>query len=286
MARTPVDEIIPKIFEDLKFTQEYGRPYSVSGHYYVSKEAATALLARLYWYTDDLANARTEAEKIITSPNMGITNNYQGIWKLQNFKEVIMAIGGLPDSNNGMGWETLHQTAGGRFNHAVERSLVNDFAKEPTDSRRAVIVDIPGLTENPDVAYYTVKYPPNTEADFWPITRVAEMYLISAEAQGYPSGLARLNQLRVARNVPELTTATITNATQFYEAVMRERRLELCFEGFRWVDLSVICRRYNLNITQYLPNIKDINDYNLWYPVLQSEIMINPNLKQNQGYGN
>ena len=86
------------------------------------------------------------------------------------------------------------------------------------------------------------------------------------------------------RNLPALTTETITNTTQFAQAILRERRLELCFEGHRWFDLRVLCGRYNLNITQYLPNISSTTDYNLLYPITANELLINPNLKQNDGY--
>jgi hypothetical protein len=110
------------------------------------------------------------------------------------------------------------------------------------------------------------------------------MYLISAEAQGYPAGLTRLNELRIKRNLPPLTTETVTTATEFYTVLMRERRLELCFEGHRWTDLKRMCKKYKLDIHQYLPNISGIDDINLLYPVPFTQIQLNPNLTQNPGY--
>jgi len=282
IARTKVADIMPKIFEDFKFTQTHARPRSISGPEYVSQEAATALLARLYLQVDDMANARIEAEKIIASPQMGITDNYWGIWTLKNARELIYYSAGTQGSVNA-GWWFRHTTEGGRGSYVVHLSLVEDFAKEPTDSRSVVIIPIVGAT-NPYLSYQCVKYPRSTEDDLWPYARVAEMYLISAEVQGYPAGLSRLNELRVMRNLPPLTTATITNSTEYFEALMRERRLELCFEGFRWTDLRRMCKKYSLDITKYLPNLSGLTDHNLLFPVYQNEMDLNPNLVQNPGF--
>ncbi len=58
------------------------------------------------------------------------------------------------------------------------------------------------------------------------IVRLAEMYLISAEAQGL-TGLNRLNQLRAARNLSALNPATVE---EYQQAVALERRRELLAE--------------------------------------------------------
>lgn len=283
IQRSPVLEIIPKMIADLKFGQENYRPYKVSGPKYLSKEAATALLARLYLYQNDFTNAGTEAEKVIASADLAITNNYLGIWRRANDKELIFFITSSSTDQSPHGFYLRAESNKGRLELPVDPALVEDFAKEPADSRIAVIEKVPEAT-NPKFGWQSVKYNNADNSDMFPVARVAEMYLISAEAQGYPAGLGRLNDLRAMRNLPALTTATITNVTQFAEAVMRERRLELCFEGHRFSDLRRMCTKYNLDIQTYLPNIKDINDSNLWYPIPLEQIIINPNLKQNQGY--
>ena len=280
IARTPVATIITNMIGDLKFAQENGRPYSVTGPKYMSKEAATALLARLYLYNDDLPNAKIEAEKVIASTTVGITNNYLGIWRGTNNKEIIFYMTGSATDQNSHGYYLRAESNNGRFELPVDPTLVADFALEPADARVAVIT-ASGVAAYPRQC---IKYNNADNVDIWPIVRVAEMYLISAEANGYPAGLTRLNQIRAQRGLPALTTATVTNPTRFAQAVMRERRLELCFEGHRFTDLKRMCKKYNLNITQYLPNITGINDNNLWYAVPQEQIQVNPNLTQNPGY--
>lgn len=66
------------------------------------------------------------------------------------------------------------------------------------------------------------------------IVRLAEMYLISAEGQGFPKGVERLNELRRFRGIDNVYP---TSQEEFIDAVLEERRLEFFGEGFRWFDL-------------------------------------------------
>ena len=282
ITRIPASQIIPKIIDDLKFAQANARPYSVTGPKYISQEAVTALLARVYLYNDDLINAEIEAEKVIASASVGITDDYLGIWRGSNDKELIFYITAFGSiDQNAQGFYLRAITNNGRFELPVDETLVADFALEPTDSRR-VVIENSGFTT--PFGYQSVKYNNGDNSDIWPVARVAEMYLISAEANGYPAGLTRLNEVRTNRGLPALTAATVTNATEFYRALMRERRLELCFEGFRFTDLRRMCTKYGFNITEFLPNISGVNDTNLWYPVPHEQRLMNPNLTQNLGY--
>ena len=100
---------------------------------------------------------------------------------------------------------------------------------EHIDKRRTVSVDIQG--SNNVVNKY---YQGDAGHDPIYITRLGEMYLISAEAQGLARGIDRLNQLRRFRGLPDVAPAT---EEAFLDAVLKERRLELFGEGFRWFDL-------------------------------------------------
>ena len=283
ISRSPVADILPKMIADLKFAQDNSRAYSVTGPRYLSKESITALLARVYLYADDLPNARIEAEKVIASTSVEINDKYFDIWRGANEKEILFYIAGASTDQNSHGFYLRAEANNGRHELPVDPTLVADFALGPTDTRRATIASLANPT-SPLFAYECIKYNNADNSDIWPVVRVAEMYLISAEASGYPAGLIRLNGLRAKRALPALTTTNIPNPTAFATAVMRERRLELCFEGHRFTDLKRMCKKYNLNIANYLPNITGINDPMLLYPVPQDQILINPNLTQNPGY--
>ena len=70
------------------------------------------------------------------------------------------------------------------------------------------------------------------------LLRLAEMYLIRAEAQGYPSGLEDLNTLRAKRGLSALSTTDIADEPAFLDAVLGERRAEFNFEGHYYYDLA------------------------------------------------
>ena len=77
-------------------------------------------------------------------------------------------------------------------------------------------------------------------------------------------------------------------------AVLKERRLELCFEGFRWFDLirngkAVECVNNfgNKSSEYYDPEkayVGNITENGLLMPVPQTQIENNLNLTQNPGY--
>lgn len=70
------------------------------------------------------------------------------------------------------------------------------------------------------------------------IVRIAEMYLLRAEALGKTDGLSDLNALRKARGLSERTAADIADDAAWTETLLDERRAEFNFEGHRYFDLA------------------------------------------------
>ena len=95
------------------------------------------------------------------------------------------------------------------------------------------------------------------------------MYLISAEAQGLALGIDRLNQLRNYRGLPSVSPAT---ESAFLDAVLKERRLELFGEGFRWFDL-VRTGKYE--------QVVGVDKKYTVFPIPSRELTLNKELKQN-----
>lgn len=143
-------------------------------------------------------------------------------------------------------------------------------------------------------ALYTA---PNTNYMQKPkIFRVAEMYLISAEAAAQTpateaAALATLNVLRVSRGIPALTGLSGAN---LMNAIRDERTRELLCEGMRLDDL----KRWKLGFTRGpVQNVNIVNigtDYNLktvlatdpkfTWGIPSNDISTNPNLVQNPGW--
>ncbi|UZR95144.1 RagB/SusD family nutrient uptake outer membrane protein [Chondrinema litorale] len=107
-----------------------------------------------------------------------------------------------------------------------------------------------------------------------PILRLAEMYLIRAEAnleEGTTTGaspLEDINTLRERANAPLLTSVTLDD-------VYMERRLELAFEGHKIHDI----KRLQGSVGNFPYNAEE-----LVFPIPQRERNVNPNLSQNAGY--
>lgn len=126
------------------------------------------------------------------------------------------------------------------------------------------------------------------------ILRLADIVLLKAEAL---NELDRLEEARVeidrVRDRVDLTPTPATNKVQMQVAIENERRLELVQEGQRWNDL----KRYNRAVT-VMNSLNEIDlrtnttkVYNMTaekqlLPIPQSERNRNPNLGQNDGYGN
>ncbi|HNX45005.1 MAG TPA: RagB/SusD family nutrient uptake outer membrane protein [Bacteroidales bacterium] len=119
----------------------------------------------------------------------------------------------------------------------------------------------------------------------WPVLRYADVLLMEAEA------LCELNKLGEAykplndvRQRAGLTGLSGLSQDDLRNAIRKERRLELAFEGSRWFDLI----RYDNG--QYAQNFfHSIGKTNftskfLLLPIPQKERDANPNLTQNSGY--
>ncbi len=155
----------------------------------------------------------------------------------------------------------------------------------------------------------------NSYQHFWPVIRLAEVYLNYAEAlfeatgnpafKGALSGtsftlspLEAINRVRAVYGLPGLDAGI--GAADFRQRLRNERRVELAFEGHRFWDL----RRwkigpatkdvYGLDIrqeedcsftsTRTLVQSRDWNDKMYFYPISEVERHKNRNLEQNPGW--
>lgn len=132
-----------------------------------------------------------------------------------------------------------------------------------------------------------------SSADF-PIFRLAEMYLISAEAEARMNGntltatntgYQRISQLRQRAN----GASDVMPATIDLDYILRERTRELMWEGHRRPDLI----RYGYYTSSTYPwpykagileGNATIDSYRTIFPIIQSDMQVNDNLVQNPGY--
>ena len=115
-----------------------------------------------------------------------------------------------------------------------------------------------------------------------PIMRYAEILLIYAEAAGPALGKPYIDQVRDRAGLDPLPGNL--SATQYQEAVYKERRLELGFEMHRWYDLlRHPDPNYFINVMRAAGKT-NIQAKHRYMPIPQAERDKNSNLTQNEGY--
>lgn len=299
MARTPMASVYEQIVKDLQDAQAaLPADYSPANgeRYRPNKWTATALLARVYLYMGEYANAATQAGEVIAQQSLYdlvplsdvfLKNNPEAIWQLQ--QSVTSNIGTA--TPEGTLFIPVPLTAGvPRI--TLSQSLLDAF--ETNDQRKTTWVG----TVNPGsgIQYYPYKYKTGshnavvggTPTEYYMALRLAEQYLIRAEAyaNGAPGGLEAaikdLNKIRQRAGVDPLPLTLTKEET--IEAVAHERQTELFAEwGHRWFDL-----RRTGKATTVLPAIPLkqpwLGDYQFLYPIPLTEIQANINIVQNEGY--
>ena len=131
------------------------------------------------------------------------------------------------------------------------------------------------------------------------IFRLSEMYFIKAEAlvsEGDLAGAAAIiKTIRDVRNrLAPQPLPVYANATAAWADILKERRIELCYEGHRYIDLKRLgALAGGLTIDRYTRDCETVQtcsipltDYRFTVPIPINEINTNPNIRaqQNPGY--
>ena len=117
------------------------------------------------------------------------------------------------------------------------------------------------------------------------VFRLAEMYLIRAEARAQQDNVTESNSaqadINVLRDRANAVTLPAVSKSQMLQIIENERRYELAFEGHRWYDL-VRTGKASTVMPDFSSNWE--STYELW-PIPQREIQNNPALVGNQNPG-
>lgn len=264
-SRTPSAEIWTFIEENLTEASKYLG--TSNSYYYVSDDAVTALQARVFLSQGKKEQAVQAAERLITDGKYAL-DAFEKIFRKQANTEVIFGFENLSEESriniSDLFYTYAHPNRGQGV-YRVTENTVNLFTTD--DARRNMtITNIAGTD-------CVNKYPSGqTGRDPVIVSRLAEMYLISAEAQGLNNGLDRLNQLRNKRGLPSVSP---TSESDFLDAVLKERQLELLGENFRYYDL--------VRTEKAIPQL-GILPYQVLLPIPGNELQRNTNLTPNPGY--
>jgi len=260
VPKTSVSDIYALVVEDLKAAIE-NLPLKgsmVTGR--ANKNAAVALLAKVYVYLKDWSNAKIYLDTLETY-DYNLLSDYSSLWKIENEdnEEVIFAIKYTPVTNghsvstyflpyfgvtgisaSGLEaafptWDIIrfYETGDTRKDASVE-----EYWKSPGGPASAPAVWYPYISK------YAIPHSPGSSGLDLAVLRYADLVLLKSEVLynlNQPAlALVELNRIRerAFKGISHNYLLTdIATPEAFLDKLLLERRLELAFENERWFDL-------------------------------------------------
>jgi starch-binding outer membrane protein, SusD/RagB family len=273
-GRDPVADVYSQIISDLTFAGE-NLPASASDKTRASRYAAIGLLARVYLYQGDYNHAWEKADDVIKNGGYTLLGSYGDIFAADECAESIFEIDFTEVDRNRIAEYNFPKTLNGRREVAPDESLLSAY--ETNDERKAYSIAYDGSNA------YANKYNDLSKgADNIIILRLAEMYLIRAEAEALKTGgsiTAIQDDINLIRTRAKLPPTAVNTVDALLTIIENERRVEFAFEGQRWFDLIRTGRAMAV-----LPNVTNINK--TLFPIPSDELLTNnsPEMIQNPGY--
>lgn len=285
LPRASTDKVWAQIISDLK-DAESGLSAAYANTAYprtrVNKYSAAALLARVYLYTKDYANAEAEAGKVIGATDVTYSLTDLGSVFISTSPEVILQFYTTNGYSTFFGANYRSSSSTAVPLYTLYPGFTNSF--EDGDQRRVQWVD---SVESNGALYYKInKYKLATATsgnEYNVVLRLSEQYLIRAEARAAQgtdlSGSA--SDLNAVRHRAGLGDSPAGTQAALLTAIGAERKVELFGETQRWFDL-----KRGGNLSTYLPSIKPsyLPSTNGLLPIPVAQLLVNSNLTQNTGY--
>lgn len=296
------DEVVAQIEKDFLAAAEV-LPVKQSTYGRATKGAALGLLSYVYLNDKQWQKAADASKQVIDLGVYALYPNFKDLFLVANEgnSELIWVnqantSASVPYPANILPTDYPHlptQTIYASHLHVYDW-FVDSF--DDNDTRKDIFIKSYTNTSNEFIQLYgndktlPMKYELNADAigenygfDV-PVQRYADILLIRAEALNELNGpsdeaTALLNQIRQRAHVSTYSTSQFTQST-FRDAIFAERFKEFFLEQKARTDQI----RQGTFITKARERGYDAKDYQTVYPIPQSELDANPNLKQNEGY--
>ncbi len=300
IARSSVKDVYDAVIDDLLTAIPLFSADFVDGPYFASRVAAKALLARVYLYKNDFANALKYAQDVIATEGITLTSatNYYKMYCQATEKgaESIFRLNGYAQSKE-MGTIFNYESPKARPSEKLKSAM------EEGDARKVFQCRMPQAsgadTVMVDFTDVVMKYTCTDDVNIAKedrycspfILRMSEMYLICAEALNRSEKSAEAEEYlkaivaRAMGKTKEDVTLTWNNTEELDALIQWERFKELCFEGHRFLDLT---RRHqaierDASSTATLKRL-DYPDYRMVLPISYVETDANDAMEQNPNY--
>ena len=307
-GRTPIADIYAQIISELEYACENAPDTDPANKHLFTKAFAHGMLARIYAE----ATARDwskVAQHCAAVEGMGykLVDDYAQMWAydeadaVRNTSESIFEIT-WSKSNGNWVWMMFHRNAYNPDDSyswikwiTPSRDLIAAYdAEGDTERKNACIVYDEAIWSNyyPGDAYaFMHKVPTNASSII--LMRLGEIYLLHAEALAMTGDLAGateyVNKVRTRAGIKTISVPSSQEA--MIDAILKERRLELAFEGFRFFDLLRHGFERTKAIHDAMPQQDSywqprfpLTEETVFMPIPQTALDNNPSLVQNPGY--
>jgi starch-binding outer membrane protein, SusD/RagB family len=286
----PFDEITPRqtvsacydfIISELETATKMMNPNEKKTQY-MTYWAAKALLARVYLYKKNYAKAEFYATQVIDSKQFKLLpkESYPSVFATHQTSESIFELAFSKENNSSFNALTYATEKAIRsdIGFMAPESLKLFWLGRENDVRATLLTFNPQMNDEsilPDGRVLKYRGEINKDNSAY-IIRLAEMYLIRAEATTPKKGIEDLNYLRATRGLSKISTVFGISNIDFEETLVSERRAELYFEGHRFFDLA----RWGIVNT-----VLGVPEFRACLPIPHREVTVSKNLIfQNKGY--
>lgn len=306
--RKPRAEVYKSLVKDLEYAGEHAPDPSNGNKMLLSKAVAYGLLARIY-AEKPIRDWNKVAQYCQKIEDMGfkLVDKYGTLWgydnsdAVRNTSESILEVAWTKSSGNWV-YFMFHRNAYNPDDNFTwskwitpSRDLISAYDAEGDTERKNVSIAF-------DKCSWSLYYPSDnyafmhkvpTNASSIILMRLGEIYLLHAEALAMTGKISDaasyVNKIRHRAGLNDLPASALSDESAMIDAILKERRLELAFEGFRFYDLvrhdraAEICAKVAQN-DKYWADRAPITEETTLMPVSQTALDKNPSLNQNKGY--
>ena len=297
-ARNTVKECYDNIYADLNDAiSNFNDAGGFNDITKITLNATYAIKARVSLYAGEWQEASDAASFLMDRFPLAEADDFAGIWTDESNEEVIWKVS-FQSRTDGAPYENIFFTVGNKslYRPTIEIDNLYDADDIRHDLYIANIGSFNGIPHDPRLS--VIKHRGKNAGAIdegegfvdWKVFRVAEMYLIYAEANFYlgneTAAREAIDAIRAVRIIsPTLVTES---GTALLNVIKTERRKELAFEGHRFFDLkrwdrTPIDRCDEVDTPSNICSLS--HDSRSWaLPIPETEMGANPSMVQNPGY--
>ena len=298
LVRSTVADIYKQVIDDLN-AAETNLPLSnstaLNNTTRAHRNTAIALKTRVYLSMGKYADVITEANKIVSSSapftsSTGVTHalapSISSVFGKSTTSENVFSFpyssNDTPGTQNSLVFYYNASSVGGGEYSLASTGIISDSGWKSTDARRNFNVVTSGKS-------YVHKWTaPQTDPDFVPVIRYAEVLLNLSEAIARNTNsvdsraVALLNSVRGRSDATTVfSVSSFATVQNLIDQILTERRIELLAEGFSSPDIMRLGQ--NFPVKGSAPAVAKTDTQYLW-PIPLNELLYNKLCVQNTGH--